>query len=71
MKTMNNPSIGHKSFYFKTRKIKTYEKILSSISILALSACGRGKSGYEWCKSCSSAYDDILKAQMVSILLLA
>ena len=62
MKTMNNSSIGHKNFYVKTRKIKTYEKILSSISILALSACGRTVSpDASGASLVPTAYDDILR----------
>ena len=62
MKTMNNSSLGHKDFYVKTRKIKTYEKILSSISILALSACGRTVNpDASGASLVPTAYDDILR----------
>ena len=62
MKSINNLSVDQKGFFNKTRKLKKSEKLLSSLSLLALSACGRtvdpDASG---AGLVPTAYDDILR----------
>ena len=62
MKSINNLSVDQKGIFNKTRKLKKSEKLLSSLSLLALSACGRtvdpDASGTSLVPT---SYDDILR----------